>query len=59
MVSKYQEGHMEKDQVNISQSQSKKKENESAIYAYIVPSLFALVIVCGIAVIIVSIYKGK
>lgn len=39
---------------------SKKKENESAIYAYtIVPSLFALFIVCGIAVIIVPYCKGK
>lgn len=60
VISEYQEGHMEKDQVNISQSQSKKKENESAIYAYtIAPSLVVFFVVCVIAVKIVSIYKGS
>lgn len=39
---------------------SKKKENESAIYAYtIAPSLIAFVIVCVIAVKIVLYNKGK
>lgn len=39
---------------------SKKKENESAIYAYtIAPSLVVFFVVCVIAVKIVSIYKGK
>lgn len=39
---------------------SKKKENDSAIFAYtIAPSLVGLFVVCVIAVKIVPYYKGK